>query len=1052
MASLFCRRQASRCRLSLRLLHSASPRRQTDAKSSVECVSSTEASSLATYDANGSEIFKAQNKALSPEPNVNDHLKQHVENLREIEVLKNHIRSRDLKSIEQVYDRMKQGGDVQLEDSTIYNEIIEICIMEGNLLKAEIWLNRMAAAGKTPDQDTFRLAINACTRSNSFEDAHRWVEIMAEMGVHPDATTSLSIVEAIFKSGAFSQVRDWVLSMDKMNTPISVDIYALALDACAREGDINQMADWMKKMNGKGIKPTKCMYRSMLQAYSRAHMVEQAERVIKSMEEAEIKPNANAYAQLISCCCATGEVRVALKWLTNAIHNNSVDSDCFEGLIAYYGKPKASEHVIKILNLMDAAGVQPRHRDFYMTTFKALSASGARSDHIIEWLCKMHDQEHFFDLRSCNEVMSTLIEHGDVDTARSVLENVAQKLFNPDQVTCQIMLSGLEKSSPEKAVSFLLNMLLSLGVAPNVAHYNSGLRACSRFGDTRTVRGLIGLMTESLLEPNASTFEIAIRTHAYHGDLKGAKEWLEAAQEAGFGNSRIILNAMLEVQLSTAASNEEVMGEEEEAHSQRRKRAAAYRALEWVKELHGSSSSALGLWPLDANGTSTLIRSLLEANLESAALECFEAFLSDMKEATSRTIQGGEGEQWTRELQSAEWLVVQQESQPVYEAFIWHYSASEDEKKVSEWLDKALSSRVELQSRWFAMAIMVHIKKANIQTARNRFRQMHELGVKRDACVYDLMASIGLGTSMAQQQQQQQHQQLQQQISENNSSNYSQEEQLLALMKEDRIPPSVHTFSRMLGLAAKCSRQGRRTSPGSVNRIMKLMNQENVAPNEECKRFALEAMSRSSKGQHDEKMRKQLIDSVVSLEPLVHDHLNNNQIDKALKLFLELIKEVEEGGKEPSAVLKSRMLHSLVKHNKRSIAEKIFYLLPNPSPYDFTAMAQQYAREGNLSRVKELLNYVFGSNIDEMDLECYHTVIQACAESDPSDHKTAKRLMKYLKAKNVPGKDITKRRIKFYLTLLFKNEAQQVFPEVELEFTQNSRPLYPHDLPRLDAR
>eukprot|EP00465_Bigelowiella_longifila_P010889 CAMPEP_0185279126 /NCGR_PEP_ID=MMETSP1359-20130426/62770_1 /TAXON_ID=552665 /ORGANISM="Bigelowiella longifila, Strain CCMP242" /LENGTH=115 /DNA_ID=CAMNT_0027873901 /DNA_START=135 /DNA_END=482 /DNA_ORIENTATION=- len=115
-------------------------------------------------------------------------------------------------------------------------------------------------------------------------------------------------------------------------------------------------------------------------------------------------------------------------------------------------------------------------------------------------------------------------------------------------------------------------------------------------------------------------------------------------------------------------------------------------------------------------------------------------------------------------------------------------------------------------------------------------------------------------------------------------------------------------------------------------------------------------------------------------------------------------------------------------------------------------MAQQYAREGNVARVKELLNYVFGSNIDEMDLECYHTVIQACAESDPSDHKTAKRLMKYLKAKHVPGKDITKRRIKFYLTLLFKNDAQQVFPEVELEFTQNSRPLYPHDMPRLDAR
>mmetsp|Transcript_17582 Transcript_17582/g.42911 ORF Transcript_17582/g.42911 Transcript_17582/m.42911 type:complete len:1047 (-) Transcript_17582:99-3239(-) len=919
-------------------------------------------------------------------------------------VLRANAKARELQKVDQLYTEMQIEG-IQC-DAKSFSTAIEAFVEEGELIGAEIWLNRMQAMNISPGKEIFDMALSSCAKTGQILEAERWFETMYELDIVPDSQTLSHIVSVYARGGEFSRLREWVAQLRRDSVVLDADIYGCIIEACAREGDIAEVKYWVEEVNRLGGDLNRDNYRVLISAFSNAGLPEMASEMVHTMIEKKMDPDASNFANVIEAYVRCGNPEIARSWLDRAMQSRRVNIQCFMPLAEWYGQQRQPKRVLKLFEEAENLNVNLNLRDFYMLVFKALSMVKDKQnvELMTEMLRKMNEKE-ILDVAACNLVLSAASDMTDTSLTMNLFEEIRQYVV-PNDTTCSIVMRKLERTKPDAAVDFLLNMLLNYGVPPTIAHYNSALASCIHVDDFESGKRIFMSMLNAGVTPSADTFCILTSAHARRGEVGSVQRWYKISEKYGLERHSRVICSVAEAYFNGSSSKS---GRGQQAAKRR-----ALMAMEWLRSVNKDG------WSVDAEDTKTLVKRFLKAHAESAAKECFERYIGAQREKLANRSSASMAELKSGKSVTArigmrnEEVEIENTLEQIHFIFIQYFHSTNNKKNVAKWLDSAIQSSVRLSPRWFSMAIGVNIKRGDIPEARRRFLQLFDLGVMRTAIIYRQMASIAIADP------------------KEYPSDRTPEARLIGLMKQDGLVPNIKTFLPMLGLAAKRARGGH-DEARRVQEVLRLMEAENIQPDELCRRYILEALSRS-KSKSFEMLEKEILKSATNAITRAFTYLNGSRVDAALQEITEMI----HSGKEPSEPLTTRMLQSLLKENRRDEAENLYFLL-NPTQFDFTLLGAEYAHRGNVKKVLELLSYLSDKNPSDVDLDCIQIVLQACNEANPKDYDTAREVLQKLRKLGVSGKESTKRRVKLYLQSLLGKEAEDYLNELSFHDIQKER-------------
>jgi pentatricopeptide repeat domain-containing protein 1 len=139
-----------------------------------------------------------------------------------------------------------------------YCALIQACVKEGDVERAELWFHRMQDRGITANVVSYSGLINVCAKAGDAVRAEKWLGEMSAAGIQPNAVC-----------------------------------YNNVIDACSRAGDGPRAEAWLRRLcelwrAGPGrsaLKPTRQSFTAAAQAFSVKGAWQDAERIFDGMRD-----------------------------------------------------------------------------------------------------------------------------------------------------------------------------------------------------------------------------------------------------------------------------------------------------------------------------------------------------------------------------------------------------------------------------------------------------------------------------------------------------------------------------------------------------------------------------------------------------------------------------------------------------------------------------------------------------------------------------------------------------------------------------------------------
>ncbi|XP_042455502.1 pentatricopeptide repeat-containing protein At3g13150-like [Zingiber officinale] len=202
--------------------------------------------------------------------------------------------------------------------------------------------------------------------------------------------------------------------------------------------------------------------------------------------------------------------------------------------------PQSEGFIIRLISLYSSAGMLDHAKATFNRIPHLLGRSG--SDKSLSALLFGYYRNRRFDLviktfnhapkqlgvvpgiGSYNVLLQTLRQKNDLETARNVIDGMAEKGITPDIISFNTLLSGYLKNGEDDRFDEILEQISSAGLEPNVVTCNCRISKFCRNSETSKAQELLDLMVSKGIHPNFITFRTIISGYLAEGDRYAALE------------------------------------------------------------------------------------------------------------------------------------------------------------------------------------------------------------------------------------------------------------------------------------------------------------------------------------------------------------------------------------------------------------------------------------------------------------------------------------------------------------------------------------------------
>jgi pentatricopeptide repeat protein len=203
---------------------------------------------------------------LVNETYANEDAKELVNTVIYSTILKGFAWNRDIKSVFQVFDEMKERG-VACNVIT-YNTMIDACARSGAMDRVPHLLGAMDKEGTNPDLVTYSSLVKGYSLAGDVCRGFKVLEEMKTTGMHPDEI-----------------------------------MYNLLLDGCSKEGRVDEALKLLQTMQSSGVKPTNHTLSILVKLLGRARRLDDVFKVVEDLTTKHcFRPNIQVYTSLIQAC------------------------------------------------------------------------------------------------------------------------------------------------------------------------------------------------------------------------------------------------------------------------------------------------------------------------------------------------------------------------------------------------------------------------------------------------------------------------------------------------------------------------------------------------------------------------------------------------------------------------------------------------------------------------------------------------------------------------------------------------------------------------------
>ncbi|KAL6643103.1 hypothetical protein ACP70R_021284 [Stipagrostis hirtigluma subsp. patula] len=408
---------------------------------------------------------------------------------------------------------------------TVWNELIQSYIKEGEMVKAWDAFNLMQEDGLEPDIVTYNSFIAAYARAGQKEQAYELFSVMANVGLKPNVVSMNSLICGLYQHGLYTdaleafrymqcssdgKAKAWTflensspiqpsgttitgvlslltdLKLDRLGKEVhcyalkngltsNIFVSSKLVDLYGKTGDVTSASNIFQGIRNKNV----VTWNSLMAAYKHNRKPEVALKLFGEMLESNSYPNVVTLQIALLSCGMIMALRYGreLHSYINKSWTGGYPSTLASALIDMYGKCG---------NIEDARSV------FECTVQK--------------------------DIAVWNAMMSCYLLHRMHSDAIDLFSYIEQSGIQPDPITFILLLSACKQEGHlEEAQSYFYSMEDEYGIKPNLKHYTCMV----------DIMATAGLLEESLtliqkmpLEPDACLWSTVLKACKLHSNLE----------------------------------------------------------------------------------------------------------------------------------------------------------------------------------------------------------------------------------------------------------------------------------------------------------------------------------------------------------------------------------------------------------------------------------------------------------------------------------------------------------------------------------------------------
>ena len=381
----------------------------------------------------------------------------------------------------------------------------------------------------TPNLVTWNTLTDACHRAGDLSAALDVHDAMKEARVRPDARTYTSLISAVarrssLRGGAKDPSPAFALFEEMQGYSIQPNgmTYCALIDVCGRclRSDL-------------ALKGLRMMLRQKEEGGRMIHVHQGRhrgnERTQKQPSE-ELYNEVGAWTAAIDACGRAGRIDTALKLFSTmrdkfGVTPNTVTCGCITDILLRAGR---TTEAIGILRYMKEAGIEPSEVMYtsLMTSAGRMAQNERRNLHPRGFGgMTEEDLDEAAATEVYTELMGSLLDLSASSTSRKHKRTRHKSSKQQGQSDSNAVLLR---------VFLVFQEMLASGVKPDLACYNSLLRACSRSGDIRRMTDVMKRIASDGLDPNEVSWRQLIKGAAAAGRSDLAEQyWNDALSYVG---------------------------------------------------------------------------------------------------------------------------------------------------------------------------------------------------------------------------------------------------------------------------------------------------------------------------------------------------------------------------------------------------------------------------------------------------------------------------------------------------------------------------------------
>jgi len=369
----------------------------------------------------------------------------------------------------EVFEDMKQMGVV---DVVGYNIVLKAYLGRGSYEEARQLLREMAASGHKANKVTFNELLNAKVVAKDREGMWQLVTEMKEAGVQPNSVSCSIVLKALTPRSAAPEVERTMRLIDEIDEPFDEVLFSSVVEACIRIKHLGSLSDMMRRYNKKGrfVALTAPTYGSMIKAFGQAADADGAWEVWNEMSVRDVRPTPITIGCMVEALVTNGRAEEAWELIRTELRSEErrgcINTVIYSTLLKGFALMKRVDKVFDVYNDMRAQNISCN-----TITYNTMLDACAKC-------CKMERaSELLVDMRSVNVepdiiTYSTIVKgyclEGDIDRAFRVLEEMKNDdKFQPDEIMYNSLLDGCAKQHRVDDALRVLEEMQAADVGPS---------------------------------------------------------------------------------------------------------------------------------------------------------------------------------------------------------------------------------------------------------------------------------------------------------------------------------------------------------------------------------------------------------------------------------------------------------------------------------------------------------------------------------------------------------------------------------------------------------